>query len=58
MASEYVKLHILKHALEHYIERDGASEKDIRREKRVLADVVDDLERFKERINSGCGDGC
>ncbi|MFI3887593.1 hypothetical protein [Streptococcus parauberis] len=58
MKNSYVKLHILKHALEHYIERDGASEKDINQEKRVLADVVDDLERFKERINSGCGGGC
>ncbi|GAB6719073.1 hypothetical protein BOVMAS33_07350 [Streptococcus uberis] len=56
--NEFVRLHILKHALEHYIERDGASEKDINQEKRVLADVVDDLEIFKERINSGCRGGC
>lgn len=56
--NEFRRLHILKHALEHYIERDGASEKDINQEKRVLADVVDDLERFKERIKSGCGGGC
>lgn len=27
--NEFRRLHILKHALEHYIERDGASEKDI-----------------------------
>lgn len=32
MASEYVKLHIMKHALQHYINRDGASEKDVRQE--------------------------
>lgn len=25
MASEYVRLHIMKHALEHYIKREGAS---------------------------------
>ncbi|MCR4258767.1 hypothetical protein VMHJH2_09570 [Streptococcus uberis] len=56
--NEFRRLHILKHALEYYIERDGASEKNINQEKRVLADVVDDIERFKERINSGCGDGC
>ena len=29
MASEYVRLHIMKHALEHYIKREGASDKDI-----------------------------
>lgn len=56
--NEFRRLHILKHALEHYIERDGASEKDINQEKRVLDDVVDDLEILKERINSGCGDVC
>ena len=58
MASEYVKLHIIKHALEHYIKRDGASEKDIRQETKVLNDVVEELEYFKERINSGCSGGC
>ena len=36
MANEYVRLHILKHALEHYISREGASDKDIRQEKKVL----------------------
>lgn len=38
MASEYVRLHIVKHALEYYIKREGASEKDIRQEKKVLND--------------------
>ena len=58
MANEYVRLHIIKHALEHYINRDGASEKDIRQETKVLNDVVEELETFKERINSGCSGGC
>ena len=58
MANEYVRLHIIKHALEHYIKRDGASEKDIRQETKVLNDVVKELEDFKERINSGCSGGC
>ena len=40
MASEYVRLHIMKHALEHYIKREGASDKDIRQEKKVLDDVA------------------
>lgn len=39
MASEYVRLHIMKHALEHYIKREGASEKDIRQEKKVLDEL-------------------
>ncbi len=52
MASEYVRLHIMKHALEHYIKREGASEKDIRQEKKVLDDVVEELENFKDFINS------
>ena len=58
MASEYVRLHIIKHALKHYIKRDGASEKDIRQETKVLNDVVEELEGFKERISSGCSGGC
>ncbi|HEL1638213.1 TPA: hypothetical protein TZH52_000439 [Streptococcus suis] len=58
MASEYVRLHIIKHALEHYIKREGASEKDIRQEKKVLDDVVEELENFKDFINSGCSGGC
>lgn len=58
MASEYVRLHIMKHALEHYIQREGASEKDIRQEKKVLDDVVEELENFKDFINSGCSGGC
>lgn len=58
MANKYIKLHIMKHALEHYIERDGASEKDIRQERKVLDDVVEELENFKEYIKSGCTGGC
>ena len=58
MASEYVRLHIIKHALEHYIKRYGASEKDIRQETKVLNDIVEELENFKDRINLGCSGGC
>lgn len=54
MANEYIKLHIMKHALQHYINRDGASEKDIRQERKVLDDVIEKLENFKEYIKSGC----
>lgn len=58
MANKYIKLHIMKHALEHYIERDGASEKDVRQERKVLDDVIEELESFKEYIKSGCTGGC
>lgn len=58
MANEYVRLHIMKHALEHYIKREGASEKDIRQEKKVLDGVVEELENFKDFIKSGCQGGC
>ena len=58
MANEYVRLHIMKHALEYYIGRDGASVKDIRQEKKVLDDVAERLENFKENIKSGCVGGC
>ena len=58
MANEYVRLHILKHALEYYINREGASEKDIRQEKKVLDDVAEKLENFKDFIKSGCAGGC
>ena len=54
MANEYVRLHIMKHALEHYINREGASEKDIKQEKKVLDDVAEKLENFKDFIGSGC----
>lgn len=57
MASEYVRLHIMKHALEYYIKREGASEKDIRQEKKVLDDVAEKLENFKDFISSGCSGG-
>lgn len=58
MANKYIKLHIMKHALQHYINRDGASEKDIRQERKVLDDIVEELENFKEYIKSGCAGGC
>ena len=58
MANKYVRLHILKHALEHCVKREGASDKDIRQEKKVLDDVVEELENFKDFISSGYAGGC
>lgn len=46
---EYKRQHIIKHALEHYIERKGASEKDIAQETRILNEVKEDIQNMKER---------
>ena len=39
MVSKLVKLHILSHALEYYIKREGASQKDIRQELVVFPNI-------------------
>ena len=43
----YKKMHIVKHALELYIKREGISEKDLAQEKAVLKEVTDDIEDMK-----------
>ncbi|MGP9039807.1 hypothetical protein [Cytobacillus kochii] len=48
---QYVKLQIVKHALQHYIQRPGASEKDIEKEKRLLEEIVQETEELKSRFN-------
>lgn len=48
MVKDYRKQHIIKHALEMYIQREGASEKDIRQEKSVLREVKDNIQAMKE----------
>lgn len=40
-------MHIVKHALELYIKREGISEKDLAQEKAVLKEVTDDIEDMK-----------
>ncbi|SDM14928.1 hypothetical protein [Sediminibacillus halophilus] len=40
----YVKKQIIKHALQHYIQRPGASDKDIAREKRLLEEITEETE--------------
>jgi hypothetical protein len=46
---EYKKLQIIKHALQHYIERPGASEKDVNQEKHVLEDITEQVDTLKEK---------
>ena len=48
MVSKLVKLHILSHALEYYVKREGASQKDIRQELSVLNKIEEALEEFKK----------
>lgn len=47
---EYKRQHIIKHALEMYIQREGASEKDINQERSVLKEVEEDIAQMKERF--------
>lgn len=47
----YKDVQIIKHALQHYIKRDGASEKDIRQEKKVLDKAKEEVEWMKERYD-------
>jgi hypothetical protein len=48
---QYVKLQIIKHALQHYVQRENALDKDIKQEKKVLDDITQDVEKLKENYN-------
>ncbi|WP_411842134.1 hypothetical protein [Salinicoccus sp. HZC-1] len=45
---DYKKKHIIKHALEMYVQRTGVSDKDLRQELKVLEEVKDDIEIMKD----------
>lgn len=45
---EYKKLQIFKHALQHYIKREGATEKDINQEKKLLDEVTEEVDNMRE----------
>ncbi|CDQ21746.1 hypothetical protein [Halobacillus karajensis] len=47
--SEYKIAQILKHALQYYVERPDASEKDIEEEKKVLNSVTEEVNDMKEK---------
>ena len=49
MGSYYRKLQTVKHALQYYITRPGASEKDLVREKNLLKSVEEEVEIYQER---------
>ncbi|RHQ87420.1 hypothetical protein DWX89_03050 [Coprobacillus sp. AF21-8LB] len=49
MRSTYRNLQIIKHALQYYIARPDASEKDLAREKNLLKSVEEEVEIYQER---------
>lgn len=49
MRSTYRNLQIIKHALQYYITRSNANEKDLVREKNLLKRVEDDIEWYEEK---------
>ena len=49
MGTNYRKLQTVKHALQYYITRPNANEKDLVREKNLLKQVEEDIEWYEER---------
>lgn len=49
MSTYYRKMQTIKHALQYYITRPGASEKDLVREKNLLKSVEEEVEIYQER---------
>lgn len=47
--SPYTKKQIIKHALEYYIQRPNADQKDVHREKTVLQQIEEEVNREMER---------
>lgn len=50
---KYKELQMIKHSLQHYIERPNASEKDIEQEKRLLEKITIEVEDMKEKYGIG-----
>lgn len=44
---KYVKMQIIKHALEYYIQRPGATQEELKNEKEALKQVVQEVENLK-----------
>lgn len=49
MGTYYRKLQTVKHALQYYITRPNANEKDLVREKNLLKSVEKEVEIYQER---------
>ncbi|WP_176481826.1 hypothetical protein [Paucisalibacillus globulus] len=48
---KYKELQIVKHSLQHYITRQGATPKDVEQEKRLLAKVTNEVDEMKNKYN-------
>ena len=48
MGTYYRKLQTVKHALQYYITRPDASEKDLAREKSLLEPIEDEVEYYQK----------
>lgn len=49
VSNEYREQQIIKHALQHYIQRPNASELDKKREQKVLEKVTDEVKRMQKQ---------
>ena len=49
MANYYRELQIIKHAMQHYIKRPDATEKDLVREKNLLKKIEEEVNSYKEK---------
>ena len=45
---KYTRLQILKHALEYYMERPGATDEELKKENEVLKQITHEVNQFKE----------
>jgi hypothetical protein len=48
---KYTELQIVKHSLQQYITRPNASQKDIEKEKRLLAKITNEVQDMKDKYN-------
>ena len=48
MGNQYRRMQTVKHALQYYITRPGASEKDLVREKNLLKRVEEEVEYYQK----------
>ena len=48
---KYKELQIIKHSLQHYLNRPHATEKEIAEEKRLLNKVTNQVDEMKEKYN-------
>ena len=46
---KYKDLQILKHAMQHYIQRSNANSSDIEEEKRLLDKIINEVEQLKDK---------